>query len=809
MEAKGISPHGDSRDKLIKKLTLFEDLWQKLIHVKWNQESFLLTAQLTKDMVQTARKFGDDAVTELILHLERQVNGHVAAGQLPTGLDRDRLEALLGELHRTLAPAVEAATGRRDEAEPDTAAQVAEIMVIAAGDEALQLVLKLNDAGFQVRYGDSLAEISKLLAKAAPKALIVDTNFPEGPRAGIEMIAQLRAKVTLMAPVFFLAQHGDLASRLEAVRIGGAAYFTKPLDLSALLEKLNDIVFGRSIRGCRVLILDEIPADAQRIAQVLEVKGIITQVVTKPMQVLLALHRFQPDLILLSLDLQEIGAKEIAKVIRQHEIYSDLSMILLSTAADANRRLAMLDAGGDDVLLKSMPDDYLSLAVIHHLRRARTRRTRLTALSRKDKVSGLYNRQHFLSQLERALVSVEIGTHSIAVMLILLDNLRSIREATDVATADEVVEQAAGRLQVALAATYEVSRFGDAVFAVLIKDADIASLLTIARGALRSVEKDLYEIGKHRVQLHACIGIGSTAAESGERDYLTLVQHADLACSLAREAKDERIHIYNLKTDQKDKKDHHQLLLEEIRAAVEQERMGLVFQPIVSLRGDRSERYEVFLRMFDQAGQELLPETVFAAVRQHRLGTALDRWVIAQSIGLLRERQTLGRTTILFINISSATLLDNTLSAWLQKRLQQTQVHAKNLVFELAETTARQYPDELRKFLGNLKVLGCGFCLERFGRQADSIDFLKNLPADYVKLGSDLIRGLVDNVLRQQQLRDLVKSLEAQGIIVIASGIEDLSTLPLLWSCGINHLQGFFLQRPDKEMSYDFTGSVI
>jgi EAL domain-containing protein (putative c-di-GMP-specific phosphodiesterase class I) len=67
--------------------------------------------------------------------------------------------------------------------------------------------------------------------------------------------------------------------------------------------------------------------------------------------------------------------------------------------------------------------------------------------------------------------------------------------------------------------------------------------------------------------------------------------------------------------------------------------MNLLFQPIVSLRGDTTERYEVLLRMRNREGWELLPETVFSLVKRHRIGMVLDRWVIAHSIRMLRERQ--------------------------------------------------------------------------------------------------------------------------------------------------------------------------
>jgi EAL domain-containing protein (putative c-di-GMP-specific phosphodiesterase class I) len=119
---------------------------------------------------------------------------------------------------------------------------------------------------------------------------------------------------------------------------------------------------------------------------------------------------------------------------------------------------------------------------------------------------------------------------------------------------------------------------------------------------------------------------------------------------------------------------HQQHLLEEIREAVQQQRMNLLFQPIVSLRGDTTERYEVLLRMRNREGWELLPETVFSLVKRHRIGMVLDRWVIAHSIRVLRERRAHGRSAILFINISPTILQDDELLNWLAGGLQKTGV---------------------------------------------------------------------------------------------------------------------------------------
>ena len=112
-------------------------------------------------------------------------------------------------------------------------------------------------------------------------------------------------------------------------------------------------------------------------------------------------------------------------------------------------------------------------------------------------------------------------------------------------------------------------------------------------------------------------------------------------------------------------------------------------------------------------------------------------------------------------------------------------------------------------FLGGIKMLGCGFCLDRFGRGADSLALLKNLGADYVKLDMHFVNGIAKDPKKQMQLKELTQSLEALGATTIVGGVEDVKAMPILWSLGVDLIQGFFLQRPYGEMSYDFSGAAF
>jgi EAL domain-containing protein (putative c-di-GMP-specific phosphodiesterase class I) len=236
--------------------------------------------------------------------------------------------------------------------------------------------------------------------------------------------------------------------------------------------------------------------------------------------------------------------------------------------------------------------------------------------------------------------------------------------------------------------------------------------------------------------------------------------------------------------------------------------MTLLFQPIVNLRGDRTERYELLLRMHDGEGRELLPETVFTVAQKHQLGMILDRWVITQAIRLVRERQACEYATRLFINVSPAILQDSEIVYWLKKVLDSAGVHAKGLVFEVAEATAMQQLEQWRQFARGIRALGCGLSLDRFRAHDYASDLFEKLPATYVKLDARYVHELVGNAAKQKALRKLVENFSRRDIKTIVGSVEDLPTLEAIWSCGIAYAQGYFLQRPHEKMDYEFVRSA-
>lgn len=791
------------RLQLANHLKLIEDLWQKLYYVKWNPKSFAMLARLAQDMVKNALERGDDRLRNLVTQLEQHVKSCAVSGGMPSEPDRQRLTALIDALRNLLMAAGDVSDELRTR---PLLSSMPELLVIAPGQE-LPLVAKLEDSGYRVRHIADLAEAEQRLQERIPGAVIVDMDFPGGPEQVTTLIANLRAETGLRAPVLFLAERNDMNARLEAVRAGGQAYFSKPFETDELLSVLRELLLPQTSQGYfRVLIINDQPTEAWEMAGALEEQGVTPRVVIQPLQVLQDIYRFRPDLLLIDLDIKEISGRDLAQVIAQHRDCDTLPMILLCFPADVPHYLGNLEVSGASLLTKPVPISYLCWEVKQRLRRARAMRVKLGALTDNDAVSGLFNRRRYLMLLERAIESLGLSIQSLAVVFIMMDNLRSIRDSAGVATADEVVGQAANRLRQALRPEQPAARFSDAIFTVLVPNLLGEPLLLLARRIRDALETGFYKVGEQALLLRTSIGLAQ--ATDRTQDHLMLIQRADSACGLAREAKGERIFLHQdtvgAKRDQE--ASSRVRLLDQVRETVDHERLWLMFQPIASMRGDTNERYEVLLRLRGNDGQELLPGSVFGVVYNHELGQTLDRWVIEHALDMLRQRQL---PTTVFIKILPVTLQDRSLSGWLRERLEQTGVEAQRLVFQVAESTAERSLRDMFGFLGGIKMLGCGFCLDRFGRGADSLNLLKNLGADYVKLDMYFVNNIAKDPKKQTQFKELVQTLETLGVSTIVGGVEDVKAMPILWSLGVDLIQGFFLQHPYREMSYDFAGSAF
>ena len=250
--------------------------------------------------------------------------------------------------------------------------------------------------------------------------------------------------------------------------------------------------------------------------------------------------------------------------------------------------------------------------------------------------------------------------------------------------------------------------------------------------------------------------------------------------------------------------DDAKIIMRQITEAIEKKKFVLLFQPIISLRGDSDEHYEVFLRMVDDEGQQLEPARFLQTAVDHDVAGKIDRWVILQSIKMLSAHRAKGHNTRLTINLTSNSIRDSEFNQWLSVAIKAARLPSDAVIFQIAEADANMYLRQTREFIEGLRNMHCRASLSHFGNLDDPFETLRHVSVDMVKLeGSTVIKMDEDDGLRSRIIEQ-IKQLQNHGKLTIVPMVESANTLSTLWQAGANYIQGHYLQEPSTEMNYDF-----
>ena len=129
-----------------------------------------------------------------------------------------------------------------------------------------------------------------------------------------------------------------------------------------------------------------------------------------------------------------------------------------------------------------------------------------------------------------------------------------------------------------------------------------------------------------------------------------------------------------------------------------------------------------------------------------------------------------------------------------------------SLIFEVKESVAVTNLKYAKDLADNLKKINCGFVLDDFGSGANPFQLLEHINADYIRLDKSLMDDLADNPQNQEAIKKIAEQASERGKFTITQFVKDANSLSLLWGMGVNFIQGYFLQEPQPDMNYDFTG---
>jgi EAL domain-containing protein (putative c-di-GMP-specific phosphodiesterase class I) len=238
------------------------------------------------------------------------------------------------------------------------------------------------------------------------------------------------------------------------------------------------------------------------------------------------------------------------------------------------------------------------------------------------------------------------------------------------------------------------------------------------------------------------------------------------------------------------------MLLGELRQAITANQLVLHFQPKVSLETGRIVHAEALVRWQHPQHGLLAPDRFIPLAEQTGLIAPLTDWVLDAALRQARVWRERGRAIPVAVNVSVQNLDDPRLAASVAELLDRYGVPPRDLIVEITETSVLVDPARATEVLGRLRTLGVRVAIDDFGAGQSALGYLKQLPADELKIDRSFIRDLQHNDRDAAIVRAAIELGHSLGLSVVAEGVEDEVTWDQLASLGCDVAQGYFMARP-------------
>jgi len=672
---------------------------------------------------------------------------------------------------------------------------------------ASEIDQRLDSAGlYELTILDNVEHLREILGAFPPHLVIVDAAFESALESVGALVKSTRARARHRLALLSFSTSGELPVRLRAMRAGADAFVALPVQAEEVTARIAELLAADSADPYRILIVEDDRSQAIFAESILRKAGMTTCMVTDPLAALDQLDQFRPELILMDLYMPACDGMELTAIIREREAFVSTPIVFLSGEQNEEKHFEALDSGGDDFLAKPIRPKHLISAVTNRVRRARQLERRGAGQNPRDPVSGLYQRAHVIDQVNAMLTRDDANATHGGLMYIEIDSAARTRERIGMLAFDALLGQLGAFLAAHVDAADQVTRYGDASFLLLCPQGDEAALIRLATDLRDRTARESFDQDGRSYTLSLSLGICSLAARLGEVG--AMLNAAERAMTDSRRPGSGHVGIYHTETAAAPA-GTFQALGEEIRSALKADSFQLLFQPIVALQGAEVEQFQALLRLAGSDGKLHTAAEIVPIAQRDGLIAEVDRWVMSRCLLVLAERARQQRNVRLFVNQSIETAGDAQHGVWLKQMLETRRLDADQLVIEFRMADAQAHLHDLTEFAGLMRSLGVHVALSAFEASAIAFRILDQIPASFVKIGPRYAEEGLGTPAIREELREIVAHAHARRMEVIAPRIENAQSAALLWTAGVDFIQGDFVQQAGQDLSFDFHAASI
>ncbi|MBM7332965.1 EAL domain-containing protein [Alloalcanivorax marinus] len=416
---------------------------------------------------------------------------------------------------------------------------------------------------------------------------------------------------------------------------------------------------------------------------------------------------------------------------------------------------------------------------------------RLHEISQTDQVTGLYSRTWFMEQLDQAVSDAARQGQLAAVLYLRLDDFEQHQSSLGMEGADDALRAVADWLR-GHCGDAKLARVDGEDFAVLKPVNDIDEAAALAETLRAGIETLMPEVATRTVHITASLGVAF--AREDARSSQDILTKALKCCNQAQRQNDEQGNAIKIHDPLDDvAAGSNEAVALSIRQALEKGSFRLRYQPLMSLRDDGEQIFEVFVHMPQKQGDDLAAADFMPVAADQGMAGKVDRWVV---LNAMRAAAAHEEKITLLVNLTGYSLGEPGLAEWLSKAMRAARLSGEQVIFQFSEGDTVNYLKQAGAFAETMRKQGCGLSISRFGGGLDPFKLFEHIPATMVKFEGSFTQELGKTESRER-FAELIQQVQNSGRRTLVGFVESAAQMQTLWTLGgVDYLQGYYLQAP-------------
>lgn len=422
---------------------------------------------------------------------------------------------------------------------------------------------------------------------------------------------------------------------------------------------------------------------------------------------------------------------------------------------------------------------------------------RLAYQSGRDELTGLVNRVELLRRLEDAVEQGARDGTEHTLCLLDIDQFRVINDTCGHVAGDRFLCALGRRLGSLLGPSDTIARVGGDEFALFLKGmkaGDARSLAERIRAAIASFRQDV-----DAERIGVTVSIGMVPIKSGASSVTEVMTQADAACYSAKQIGGNTVYLFKSDDEVVERHYGEARWAPKIQQALDSDLFEFFGQEIVPARADSDapRSLELLLRMRKADGSYIPNSMMISAVEEFHYGLRLDTWVIEHAFRMLADLDNRAEYAGTFsINVSGQSLAHGAFYNHVLDRFRHYAIAPEMICFEVTETAAIGNIEKAGQFFSTMRNLGSALALDDFGSGLSSYGYLRQIPADILKIDGSLINRIEDDPVKLAIVDSIIALAAKLGKRTIAEHVERQATRDVLVELGVDMIQGNLVCEP-------------